>query len=146
MGTLRYTVAVLVLSAATLTGCGSSAPNARAPGQATRPAYDVYPPDTISVPTANPGSPACRSDASAFAHTALYFLAHSGPESAYPADLYYSIMREEIADYTARRCSPKLLGSALERSLTARQRRTLVADLPHQMATVVRQALSAAGS
>jgi hypothetical protein len=142
----RLTVAALALSATVLAGCGSSARHDRAPRQVTVPAYDAYPPDTISVSAPTPDSPACRRDARGFALASLSFLAHSGPESAYPADLYYMVMREEIADFGVRGCSPELLGSALERGLTAGQRRTLVADLPRRMADTLRQALSAAGA
>jgi hypothetical protein len=146
MGKHRYAAATLTLSLAALTGCGSSTHSPGALRQATVPAYDAYPPDTISVSGDIPRSPACRSDARSFARTARFFLAHSGPKAAYPADLYYVLMREAIADFGVRHCSPEVLGRALERALSARRRRTLVADLPRQMADIVRQALAAVGS
>ena len=141
-----YAVAALTVSFAALTGCGSVARHDSARRQVTLPAYDAYPPNTISVVTTNPDSLACRRDARAFALASRSFVAHSGPDASYPADLYYLIMRQEIADFEARRCSPELLGAALERGLTATQRVTLVAELPSQMADVVRHHLSAAGS
>jgi hypothetical protein len=141
-----HTVAALAVASTALAGCGGSSPHRGAAGRVTVQAYDAYPPDTISVAAGSPDSPTCRLDARAFAHTSVYFLAHSGPESAYPADLYYVLMREELADFEARRCSLGLLGSALDRRLTARQRRALVADLPREMASVVHEGLSTAGS
>jgi hypothetical protein len=140
-----HTAAALALTVVALSGCGGSSGGADTVGQTTVRAYDVYPPDTISVPSANPNSPTCRVDARAFARAALVFLAHSGPKAAYPADLYYMIMREELADFDARRCSPALLGGALGRRLDARKRTALVTDLPREMAGEVRAAFSAAG-
>lgn len=125
--------------AITLAGCGSSSPHG-AVGRATVPAYGAFPQDTISVSPTNPTSPTCGADARAFARSSRFFVTRS------PADTYYMIMREELADFTARRCSPALLGRALERGLTPRQQRALIAGLPHQMATVIRKGLSAAGS
>jgi hypothetical protein len=108
--------------------------------------YDIYPVDTISVPATNPESLACHRDAVGLARASARFVAHYGPASVYPADLYYVLMREEIADFEARRCDPKLLGSALEQGLSASQRRVLVAHAPRPMAVVLRGALSAAGA
>ncbi|HXH97532.1 MAG TPA: hypothetical protein VNH40_10015 [Gaiellaceae bacterium] len=140
------TVAALAVTVVVVAGCGGSPSAGSSVGTVTVRAYDVYPPDTISVPSTNPESPTCHVDARAFARSSLQFLAHSGPKAAYPADLYYVIMREELADFEARRCSPALLGSALDRSLTAKQRTALVAELPTEMAGTVRKALAAAGS
>jgi hypothetical protein len=141
-------LAVAALSAAVLAsaGCGGSSRRGATIGVTTVARYDQYGPDTISVPTTNPSSRPCRTDAGAYALTSTYFLAHNGPEAAYPADLYYIVMREELADFEARRCSPALLGSALAGRLTASRRRALVADLPRAMADVVREALAAARS
>jgi hypothetical protein len=74
------------------------------------------------------------------------FLAHLRPHGAYPADLYYVILREHLAGFQAHRCDLKLLGSALTRALTARQRRALVAALPKAMAGTVGKGLERAGS
>jgi hypothetical protein len=73
------------------------------------------------------------------------FLAHVRPHGAYPADLYYVIMREHLAAFQAHRCDVKLLGSAIAHSLTARQRRALLAALPDPMAATVREGLNRAG-
>jgi hypothetical protein len=87
-------------------------------------------------------SPAeCAEDARIFTSDALALLAHSGASAAYPADLYYSIIRDVFADFEARRCGPRVLGPPLRRSLTAKQRAALVADLPNVMAQVVRDGL-----
>lgn len=124
-------------------GCGSQ--QRRAAGHTTVQRYDIYPADTISVPTTNPESLACRRDAVGLANASARFVAHYGPASVYPADLYYVLMREELADFGARRCDAKLLGSALVRRLTAPQRRVLVTHAPHPMALALREALAAAG-
>jgi hypothetical protein len=69
-------------------------------------------------------------------------LAHSGANAAYPADLYYMIIREDFTDFQARRCDPKLLGAELRHRLTDKQRAALLGDLPYAMADVVRSALA----
>lgn len=139
-------VSALAVGVVALVGCVGSSRDNSAAGRVTVRAYDAYPPDTISVAAGAPDSPTCRVDARAFARASVLFVAHSGPESAYPADLYYVLMREELADFEARRCSLGLLGSALDRRLTARQRSTLVADLPREMAHVVQKGIATAGS
>jgi hypothetical protein len=141
-----HTVAALAVTVVALAGCGGSSPRGGTVGMVTVRAYDAYPPDTISVPSTDPESPTCRVDARAFARASLVFLAHSGPKAAYPADLYYVIMREELADFEARRCSSALLGGAVAGRLSARQRAALLAGLPSEMAASVRGALSAAGA
>jgi hypothetical protein len=83
--------------------------------------------------------------AETFASGALQFLAHVRPHGAYPADLYYVIMRQHLAGFEAHQCDVKLLGSALAHALTARQRRTLVAVLPSTMAATVGKGLDRAG-
>jgi hypothetical protein len=74
------------------------------------------------------------------------FLAHVRPHGAYPADIYYFLMRQHLAGFEAHRCDVKLLGSALTHALTASQRRTLLAVLPNPMAATVGQGLDRAGS
>jgi hypothetical protein len=128
-----------------LLSCGCGASQRAAPGQTTVQRYDIYPADTISVPTTNPESLACRHDAVGLARSSAQFVAHNGPASVYPADLYYVLMREELADFGARRCDAKLLGNALVRRLTPPQRRVLLTHAPHPMDIALRQALAAAG-
>ncbi len=120
--------------AALLAGCGGGGHRAVTVG-----AYGNYPAQTIT----GAASPAeCRRDGNAFARDGLMLLAHSGPNAAYPADLYYSILREDFADFEARGCYPADIGVALRRRLSAAQRAALVADLPETMAKVVRAGLT----
>jgi hypothetical protein len=102
-------------------------------------AYGNFPAQTITG-SASPAE--CASDGRAFARDSLLLLGHSGPNASYPADLYFSMLREDFADFQARGCDPKSLGDPLRRRLTARQRAALVADLPAEMARVVRAGLS----
>jgi len=134
----------LVFAAAALTGCGGSSSHAEQKKDVTVPAYGVFPATTESVSPAS--ERACKQNAEGFADNAVQFLAHSGPEAAYPADLYYVIMRGAITNFQAQRCETALLGNALVRRLTAKQRRVFVAALPRAMARVVRQGLSDARS
>ena len=53
---------------------------------------------------------------------ARMFLAHSGPQAAYPADLYFVLLRDALADFRARDCDPAVLGAALDRRLTPAER------------------------
>lgn len=126
-----------------LAGCGGSSGHS-GPGTVTVPAYGVYAQATVPRSEA-PGTRACRVTARSFADEALVFLAHVRPHGAYPADLYYVIMREHLANFQAHRCDVKLLGRAIAHALTARQRRTLLATLPNAMAATVGQGLDRAG-
>ena len=117
-----------------LAGCGATKHRVVTVG-----AYGNYPAQTITG-AATPAE--CSRDGNAFARDGLMLLAHSGASAAYPADLYYSILREDFADFEARGCAPKFIGDALRSRLTARQRAALVADLPAVMAKVVRAGLA----
>jgi hypothetical protein len=142
---VRRTAAVAgVLGGAALLacGCGSSHHAASAPATVR---YAVYPGDTSSVPTTDPRSDSCRADAGAFARGSAKFLAHYGQLAASPADPYYMLLREQLADFEARRCDPQLLGSAIEHRLSAPERRVLLAHASRPMAAALRRALSAAG-
>lgn len=138
--------AVLAVAAVALAGCGGSSRHGAtthgttAASRTTVPAYGTFPPDTISVTSTNPTSPACRLEAQALARNSRLFLTRS------PADTYYMVMREELTDIEARRCSPALLGDALDRGLSEQQRRALIASLPRRMANIVRASLAATGS
>jgi hypothetical protein len=122
---------VLVL----LAGCGSSGRRS-----VTVPAYGEHPAQTIAAAPADPR--ACRADAGSFAAQSRAFLAHSGPQAAYPADLWYVILREALADFRARSCDPAILGRALDRQLTPKEEAALVDGLPASMAGFVRAAVS----
>jgi hypothetical protein len=98
--------------------------------------YGPYPAQTIT----GKRTPAqCARDAKIFARDSVLFLGHSAG-AAYPADLYYVILREDFSDFAAGLCDPAVLGPALRARLTAKQRATLVADLPAGMATAIRHA------
>jgi hypothetical protein len=139
-------VAALVIAGIALLSCGCASSHRGATGRTTVQRYDVYPADTISVPSSNPRSRACRRDSVGLAGSSARFVAHSNRASVYPADLYYVLMREELADFDTRSCDPKLLGSALVHALSAPQRRFLVSHAPRPMAAVLRHALAAAGA
>jgi len=129
-----------VLAVVALAGCGSSSRHA-APAAVTVPAYGVYSQTKVTAATRD-----CRSTAGAVARDAGMFLAHLRPHGAYPADLYYMIMREHLAGFEADRCDVKLLGTALVKALTPKQRHTLVATLPATMAATVGHGLHRAAS
>lgn len=101
-------------------------------------AYGNYPAQTLTG-VASPAE--CARDGRAFARDSLLLLAHSGANAAYPADLYYSILHEDFADFQARGCNPRAIGDALRQRLTRRQLAALVADLPAVMGNVVRAGL-----
>jgi hypothetical protein len=126
---------ILAAAAALVAGCGGGGRKAAV----TVGAYGSFPAQTV---TGAASQAECVHDARIFARDALALLSHSGANAAYPADLYYVILREDFADFEARRCAPKTLGDALRRRLTPRQRAALVADLPRAMAKVVRAGLA----
>ncbi|MFL5909226.1 MAG: hypothetical protein ACJ768_01465 [Gaiellaceae bacterium] len=129
------TVCFLTFAAALLAGCGGSGGGSKV---VTVPAYGEHPAATVS---AAHSAVECAKDARIFARDALALLDHSSANTAYPADLYYTIIRSDFADFEARSCEPKLLGGALRARLTAGQRAALVGYLPHAMAQVVRDGL-----
>jgi hypothetical protein len=122
----------IVTFAAVLAGCGGGKK------VVTVPAYGEHPAATVSE-AHNPAE--CAKDARIFARDALALLAHSSTDTAYPADLYYTIIRGDFADFEARSCDPRLLGTPLRGRLTPKQRAALVAYLPQEMAQVVRGGL-----
>jgi len=122
-------------------GCGSSH---RSEAGATTVRYGIYPGATSAVSTTNPTSDSCRRDAVAFARGSAKYLTHFGQLAASPADPYYMLLRQQLGDFEARRCDPKLLGSAIEHRLSPAQRRVLLAHASGPMAAALRQALSAA--
>jgi len=138
-GEMRVSRACAFLLSATvvvLAGCGGGGRS----GAVTVAKYGSYPAQTIAKEAGGPVN--CRTDARALAHDAKRFVAHTTTTAAYPADLYYSIIREAFADFEARSCSPSYLRAPLTSLLTAAQRKWLVADLPATFAAIVRTALS----
>ncbi len=133
----------LALAAATiaLAGCGAAA--RRPTHTVTIPGYGTFPATTITG-TADPA--ACVQDNRAIVRDARLFLAHSGPAASYSADTYYIDLRTVYADFQVHGCTDEQLGAALRTSLTAKQQRALVANLPGAMAAAVRDGLKQATS
>jgi hypothetical protein len=132
-----------LLAALALLACGCGSSQSGAAGHTTV-HYAIYPGATASVPTTNPRSDACRQDALAFARGSAQYLTHYAELAASPADPYYMLLRQQLADFQARRCDPKLLGRALEHRLSPAKRRVLLARASSPMAASLRQALAAA--
>ena len=126
---------ILALAAGLLAGCGGGGHGAKV---VTVPAYGEHPAATVS---GSYSTAECAKDARIFARDALTLVDHASANAAYPADLYYTIIRSDFADFEARNCGPKLLGEALRARLTAAQRSSLIANLPQAMAQVVRDGL-----
>ena len=127
---------ILALAVGLLAGCGGG--TGRSTKVVTVPAYGEHPAATVSEAYS---AAECAKDARIFARDALTLVDHASSNAAYPADLYYTIIRSDFADFEARSCGPKLLGEALRARLTAAQRSSLVANLPRAMAEVVRDGL-----
>jgi len=126
---------VLLLCGGALAGCGGGGGR----HVVTVQAYGDHPATTVSAPSASPA--ACAGDGRIFARDAVALLAHSSTNAAYPADLYYTIIREDFADFEARGCAPRYLGAPLRARLTPAQRAALISALPRTMADVVRGSL-----
>jgi len=84
----------------------------------------------------------CTRDAATVADNAGQYYRHTtvGPG---PADLYFYNTRFAYAHFTADGCTPPQLGSALERGLTERQRRYLIANLSKNLSVPFQAALKA---
>jgi hypothetical protein len=106
--------------------------------------YGDYGGETITAQAGHPSLTLCTADAEGFGSQAHSFVVHYGSAAASSTDVYYLGMRQELADFDARGCRAALLGEALSRQLTAKQRGLLIAELPRSMAARVRAALQAA--
>lgn len=139
---LPLLVGVLTMSAA-LAGCGGgSSHQTPSATRVTVPAYAGFPATTETVKQATHGaSPTCRIEAQGIALDAARFLAHSGPQAPPPADLYYILLRNSLVDFQGRGCDPVYLRQALMHRLNARQRATLLSDLPNTIAATLTNAL-----
>ena len=147
MGIRAWIVCAAASAVVVSAGCGSAPRHARGTTAVTVPAYGVFPATTLRGGSgAGSESRACRAAARSFADDSVDLLAHFGTSAAYPADLNYVIVRGELANFRSRGCELRLLGLALERRLTPRQRKDLVADLPRAMGATIRDALARAGS
>jgi hypothetical protein len=109
-------ILVLVAAAAVLAGCGGG-----------RSAAD----------------PICRQKARQAAEHAESMLAHYRGTTVYPADVAYLSLRGSIQQFHERDCPEPVLGRALERRLSAPDRKALIALLPRTTGGEIRKALSA---
>jgi hypothetical protein len=146
MAVRAWVICASVCIALTASGCGSTSRSGPDTTRVTVAAYGVTPATTVQGSKAGGGTRACRAAARTLAEDAVDLLAHFGPKAAYPADLNYVIIRNDFANLRAHGCDPQLLGRALERGLTPKQRADLIADLPRSMGAAVRDALARAGS
>jgi hypothetical protein len=125
-----------LLAVLALAGCGGSGSHSAVQTVAK---YGAYPAQTIAR---EPGGPTvCRKDAAIVARDAKAFYLHSTTTGAYPADLYYTIIREAFADFEARGCAASYLRGPLHARLSTGQLQTLIADLPATLAEIVRAGL-----
>ncbi|HEY4414015.1 MAG TPA: hypothetical protein VGN06_13555 [Gaiellaceae bacterium] len=131
---------VFLFCAAVLAGCGGSSTGG-GKHSVVVPAYGEHPATTVS---AAPSPAACAADARIIARDAVALVEHSTGTTAYPADLYYTIIREDLADFEARSCEADLLGPPLRARLTPKQRAVLVDALPRTLAAVIRAGLATA--
>jgi hypothetical protein len=138
---VRGALVTVVVATVVLAGCGSSSRHTDS-GTVSVGAYGVFPARTAT--TTNASAAVCRTDAGTLVGDAHGFLAHFGHAGAYPADLNYVIVRDDLARFRSHRCEPAVLGRALSQGLTAAQRTELVANLPTSMAQALRTALAGA--
>jgi hypothetical protein len=139
MFAVRGPLVAVVVATVVLAGCGSSSGRT---GTVSVGAYGVTPARTAT--TTNASAAVCRMDAGTLVGDAHGFLAHFGRVGAYPADLNYVIVRDDLARFRSHSCAPAVLGRALTQGLTSAQRSELVANLPSSMAQALRTALAAA--
>jgi hypothetical protein len=139
---VRGRLPAVVVATVVLAGCGGSSRHADTTGRISVPAYGVVPARTVTAAAASVA--VCRTDAGTLVDDARGFLAHFGRAGAYPADLNYVIVRDDLARFRSHGCAPGVLGRALSRGLTPAQRSELVANLPSSMARTLRNALAAA--
>jgi hypothetical protein len=134
-------LAAVLVATAVLAGCGSSSRHAE--GTVTVPAYGVTPARTAT--TAPASAAVCRADARILVRDANGFVTHfASAAGAYPADLNYVIVRDDLARFRSHGCEPAMLGRALTAGLTPARRGKLVANLPQSMARALRSALAEA--
>lgn len=138
---MRRAAGVLAGVALLACGCGSAH---RAAAGSTTVRYGIYPAGTATVSTTDPRSASCRQDAVAFARGSVKYLTHYAELAASPADPYYMLLRQQLADFEARHCDPKLLGGALDARLARSKRQVLLAHASPPMAEALRRAFAAA--
>jgi hypothetical protein len=130
----------LVVATVVLAGCGSSSRNGDE-GTVSVGAYGVFPARTAT--TAPASAAVCRTDAGTLAADARAFVVHfDSGAGAYPADLNYVIVRDDLARFRSHGCDPAVLGRALAGRLTPVQRSKLVEHLPGSIAQILHGALA----
>ena len=132
-----------LLAGSVLLGCGCGSSHGGTAAQTTV-RYGVYPGATATVSTTDPTSASCHQDAVAFARGSAEYLTHYAELAASPADPYYMLLRQQLADFEARHCDPRLLGSAIKGRLSPSKRQVLLAHASRPMAEALRRALAAA--
>jgi len=142
---MRRQLLAVAVAALVLAGCGGSSRQADS-GTLSVGAYGVTPETTVARASTAASMAVCRANARTFARDGLGLLDHFGSAAAYPADLNYVIVREDLARLRSHRCDIRVLGAELRRRLSATQRRQLVDDLPAAMAQAVRESLARARS
>lgn len=138
---MRLVIAATLL-AVLVTACGAR--HQSRSHQVTVGKYGDFGAETITAPSGAADDRLCKVDANGFATEAHSFVMRYGSTAASSTDVYYMGLREELADFDARRCPAGVLGKALVAKLTAKQRRLLVTELTRSMAGRVRAALRAA--
>lgn len=118
-----WAVAVVTVFAGLVAGCGSGSPG---------------------TPAAASGSvAACREQGRAIADDALKFLLRAGSESE---DVSYFAFGDDLAAFQRRACPPQILGAALARWLSRRERAGLLSHLPASQVRYLRRALACSQS
>jgi len=131
--------------AVVLAGCGGSS-SKQTSGSGTRTVkrapYGGFSATTVVVTTGRPEAPLCKQDAVLFSRDAVQFVQHSGPDAAYPSDLYYYNARGVYDDFEGHGCDPALLVPPLKKRLTAAQLRLFVRLIPNPISRVVGRELA----
>jgi hypothetical protein len=130
----------VVAATVALAGCGGSSRHAE-DATVSVGAYGVFPARTAT--TAPASAAVCRKDARTLVGDARAFVVHfDSAAGAYPADLNYVIVRDDLARFRSHSCDPAVLGRALAGGLTTVQRSKLVEHLPSSIAQILRGALA----
>ena len=131
------------LLAVLLAGCGAQQRSESQ--QTTVGKYGDYGAETMTVEKARSADDrVCRTDADSFASGAHSLVMHFGSTAASSTDVYYILLREQLADLDAHGCQAALLGTALVEHLTAGERRALGSEMPRAMASRVHEAVASA--
>lgn len=86
----------------------------------------------------------CAREAGWASDHARRILRYYGPGQVYPADVALLSFTLSVTRFEQHGCGPAVLGRALKRQLTAKQRAELLTHLPATLARTVRRAIAAA--